>query len=111
MVDYLVEIGKAKRAYTKAWTTFSDKLDEWEDEHENMGEFVIGLHFKDKKKVYIKFHETKVNMDIVNKACEDFNLQVMHKRTLENYFAGTKSVEFELRHKDYPFAIPEDLLE
>ena len=57
---------------------------------------------------YIRFHETKVNMDIVNKACEDFNLQVMHKRTLENYFAGTKSVEFELRHKDYPFALPED---
>lgn len=56
-----------------------DKYDE--EEHENMGQFTIGLHFKDKKMVYIRFHETKVNMDIVNKACEDFNLQVMHKHT------------------------------
>ena len=105
MTDYLVEIGKAKRAYTKAWTTFSDKLEEWEEEHENMGEFVIDLHFKDKKMVYIKFHETKVNMDIVNKACEDFNLQVMHKYTHENYVSGETFVEFELRHKHKPYSI------
>lgn len=108
MTDYIMEIGKAKRAYTKAWTTFADKLNEWEEEHESMGEFTIGLNYKDKKEVYIKFYETEVNMDIVNKACEDFNLRVMHKRTLKNYFAETTSVVFELRHKDYPFALPED---
>lgn len=105
MTDYLMVIGKAKRAYAKAWTTFSDKLNEWEDEHEDMGEFSIGLQYNDKKMVYINFHESNVNMDIVNKACEDFNLQVMHKHTHENYVSGEVFVKFELRHKDNPFSI------
>lgn len=37
------------------------------------------LKFNDKEEFYIKFHDDIVNMDIVNKVCEDFNLQVVGK--------------------------------
>lgn len=103
MKDYLIEISKAKRNYTDAWVAFSDKLDEWEEEHEYMGEFSILLYHKDKKEVHIRFMDDNVNMDIVNKACEDFNLQITHKYTDENYVSKHTFIKFILRHKEKPY--------
>lgn len=100
MKDYLIEIRKANRKYIDTWTSFSAILDEWEDEHEDMGDFTIGLNYQDKYEVYINFFNTDVNIDIVNKACEDFNLKVAYKITEENHISDSVTVKFKLRSKD-----------
>lgn len=87
------------------WCEFSDALDAWENEHEDMGEFTLGLKYNDKKEVYLDFNNTEVNMDVVDKVCEDFNLQVMEKLTLENFYHGGTRVSFRLRHKDKPYTL------
>ena len=107
--DYFPGIWEARKEFYKKQLEFEDVLDEWEEEHESMGEFTIGLNFQDKKEVYIKFEGTpedaQVNMTIVDKACDDFNLQVMHKTTDENYLSNHVTTKFILRHKTHPYGL------
>lgn len=105
MVDYIKEISDTKKRYAKAWCKFSDALDKWEEKHEDMGNFTLGLRYNDKKEVYLNFNDTDVNMDIVNKVCEDFNLRIMEKITSENFYHGSLHVSFRLRHKDKPYGL------
>lgn len=107
--DYFTPIWIARKEFYKKQLEFEDILDNWEEENEKMGNFVIGLNFKDKNEVYIRFegdsNNDKVNMSIVEKACEDFNLQIMHKLTDQNYYHDHVTTRFILRHKTKPFGL------
>lgn len=99
--NYIEKISDAKGKYIKLWCEFSDALDDWENEHEDMGEFTIDLKYNDKNEVYLDFYNTEVNMDVVDKVCEDFNLRVVEKLTFENFYHGGTRVSFRLRYKNH----------
>ena len=107
--DYFTGIWKARREWINKQLEFEDILDKWEEEHEDMGIFTIGLNFQDKKEVYIKFHgnfdNDCVNMNVVDKACEDFDLRLMHKYIDINYQAKNVTTRFILRHKTQPYGL------
>lgn len=109
MEDYLIEIGNAKKEYLRRRLAFEDVLDKWEDENEDLGEFVLGLNYKDKKEVYIRFEgdfeNDKVDMDIVNRVCDEFNLNVHNKLIDVNYVSSHITTRFILRHKEKPYGL------
>lgn len=76
--DYLKEIKETKVKYIDAWTHFSDVLDEWETDHQDIADFTIGLNHGNRE-VYIRFYNSEVHMGIIEKACEDFNLVLKSK--------------------------------
>lgn len=44
MTDYLIEIMKARKEYYMNVHEFSNALDKWEDEHEDMANFTVQLN-------------------------------------------------------------------
>lgn len=102
-INYLSEIKKAKREYANKWQDFWDVLDKWADANEKLGEFTIGLEYTTKQEVYLKFSAVPVIQEVVDKACEDFNLRVTEKITQEDYYHDATYVKFVLRNKDDPF--------
>ena len=110
MTDYLIEIMKARKEYYRKKGEFAEVLDQWEDANEDMGNFTVQLNWKNKTYNEIKLEfRGNVNNEVIDLLCKEFNLQVIDKYVHENIYHDKIPVHttFFLRHKDYPFRLPE----
>lgn len=55
-IDYLKEMGKARHEYYKIRQEFRDILDEWEETHQKMGYFSLGINFDHWNEIRVVFY-------------------------------------------------------
>lgn len=100
--DYFLEMKKARKEYYKRRLEFSNIIDEWADKHEEMGDFHIGLDFRDYNEVKVHFNG-EVNRKVLDMFCEEFNLAVFYENSTKSMGTGHSRTIFNLRHKDEPY--------
>lgn len=103
-IDYLKEMGEARSEFYKRKIEFQDILDEWEESHQKMGRFTVGINFDAWDEIRVVFTDN-VNQEVLDLLCKEFNLQVAKSLEKIFYVPEPKTVQtiFYLRHKDQPF--------
>ena len=109
MTDYLIEIMKARKEYYRNVIEFNEVLDKWEDEHEDMADFMVGLNWRDKSNQEVRLQFSgEVNQEVIDLLCKEFNLKVQQEYIHKNHLTDNERTEFILRHNEHPYALPED---
>ena len=81
-IDYLKEMRKARHEFYKRKIEFQDILDEWEESHQKMGRFHIGINFDQWDEIRVVFTDN-VNQEVLDLLCKEFNLQLIGRLPLE----------------------------
>ena len=103
-IDYLKEMGEARKEFYKRKIEFQDILNEWEESHEKMGRFTVGINFDAWDEVRVAF-TGEANQEVIDLLCKDFNLQVAKSMKQIHFLPEPVTVRtiFILRNKDQPY--------